>query len=349
MPAPLVPIALGAAKSLAPWYAGMGAAGMGMFYGGLRGMGIDPLAGRGETMNERRGLTPAGAAPRAAARGEFQGPAFGNVQGNPRVGGGNAGRSTAAQWMQPAPAPAAQGNPRLPGGRNVAIVTPRSQAQNRALDQAAQNAGMPAWNWKAEENAAVFQAAEERAKAAAAAREAQGGRGYITADNLPTAMDHSQGEYWQGADMKAWAAANPELAKQAMARAGYDPQAQQAQNLQGLAAAAARPPVAAPGVAQGSEWSFANSPNPAVQPLAAAAAAVPGYDIETMRGPDFAAPPQAPSMPLTRDESFPVPNGSVLPGGGQVIDDAAQERLRLYMQRIKDMNPSEWNWGRRVH
>jgi hypothetical protein len=151
------------------------------------------------------------------------------------VGGGNAGASQppapAPQLRPPAPrpgpggwAPAAQQNPRLPAGRNVAIVNPRSQAQNRALDQAAQNAGLPAWNWKAAENEAVFKAAEAREQAAIAAREAQGGRGYITADNLPGALDQGKAEYWQGADMKAWAAANPELAKRAMARAGYSPQ-----------------------------------------------------------------------------------------------------------------------------
>ena len=122
-------------------------------------------------------------------------------------------------------APAAQQNPRLPAGRNVAIVTPRSQGQNRALDQAAQNAGLPAWNWKAEENAAMLQAAQARESAAMAAREAQGGRGYVTADNLPGTLDQSQAAYWQGADMQAWAAANPKLAQAAMARAGYNPQA----------------------------------------------------------------------------------------------------------------------------
>jgi hypothetical protein len=125
-------------------------------------------------------------------------------------------------------APAAQQNPRLPAGRNVAIVTPRSQGQSRALDQAAQNAGLPAWNWKAEENAAMLQAAQARESAAMAAREAQGGRGYITADNLPGALDQSQAAYWQQADMQAWMNAsesNRKLAERAMARAGYNPQA----------------------------------------------------------------------------------------------------------------------------
>jgi hypothetical protein len=204
------------------------------------------------------------------------------------VGGGNAGASrssgTAPQLRPPAPqlrppaprprpgdwAPAAQQNPRLPAGRNVAIVNPRSQAQNRALDQAAQNAGLPAWNWKAAENEAVFRAAQSAGEAAEAARQAQVGRGYLSAapalgtgveagsrgdyetpdpslsfstdgaggvtplrtrstlsSGLPAVLDQSKAEYWQRADMQAWANAsegNRKLAERAMARAGYSPQ-----------------------------------------------------------------------------------------------------------------------------
>ena len=192
-----------------------------------------------ESPAERRGLStptqrPIGNLP-PSARVPSQYPA-----GVPTgVGGGNAGASTAAQWAPSAPSPAprpqpsgwspaAQQNPRLPAGRNVAIVNPRRQAENRALDQAAQNAGLPAWNWKAEENAAILKAAEERGQGAMAAREAQGGRGYITADNLPGTLDQSQAAYWQQADMQAWMNAsegNRKLAERAMARAGYNPQA----------------------------------------------------------------------------------------------------------------------------
>jgi hypothetical protein len=158
----------------------------------------------------------------------------------------------------------------LPAGRNVAIVNPRSQAQNRALDQAAQNAGLPAWNWKAAENEAVFGAAQSAGEAAEAARRAQGGRGYLSAapalgsgveagsrgdyetpdpslsfstdgaggvtplrtrstlsSGLPAVLDQSKAEYWQRADMQAWANAsegNRKLAERAMARASYSPQ-----------------------------------------------------------------------------------------------------------------------------
>jgi hypothetical protein len=277
------------------------------------------------------------------------------------VGGGNAGASRAAQWTPPASppvprsqpigwSPAAQQNPRLPAGRNVAIVNPRRQAENRALDQAAQNAGLPAWNWKAEENAAIFKAAEERGQGAMAAREAQGGRGYITANNLPAALDQSQAAYWQGADMQAWAAANPELAKRAMTRAGYDPQAA---TLQGLTAAAAQAPASGPGAMNGAEWSLTNSPSGANAPLAAAAAAAPSYDLSGMSGPDFVAPAPAPAQafqgPLpTPDQSFPLTTGSVVPGVERVIDDPAQAQLQGYLQRIKNLNPTEWNFSRRA-
>jgi hypothetical protein len=293
----------------------------------------------------------------------------------------------------------------------VAIVTPRHQAQNRALDQAAQNAGLPAWNWKAEENKAVFDAVEARGRVATAARQEQGGRGYITGENLPGALDQSKAEYWQSADMQAWAAANPELAKRAMARAGYNPQQG---TLPALAAAAAQAPASGPGAMNGPEWSFAKpageltgqlargaaavpgydagamsgpdfqAPAPAAtswrvqemampasgpgasvgtdwsftkpsgpvtQPLAAAAAALPGYDINAMSKPDFtpvpaAAPAQ--TMALAQDQQFPLTPGSVLPGGGPAIDDQAQARLQDYLQRIKNLNPTEWNFSRRA-
>jgi hypothetical protein len=249
--------------------------------------------------------------------------------------------------------PAAQQSPRLPAGRNVAIVNPRRQAENRALDQAAQNAGLPAWNWKAEENAAILKAAEERGQGAMAAREAQGGRGYITADNLPGTLDQGQAGYWQQADMQAWMNAsegNRKLAERAMARAGYDPQAA---TLQGLTAAAAQAPASGPGAMNGSEWSLTNSPSGPNAALAAAAAAAPNYDLSGMNGPDFAAPAPAPAQafqgPLpTPDQSFPLTTGSVVPGVERVIDDPAQAQLQGYLQRIKNLNPTEWNFSRRA-
>jgi hypothetical protein len=191
-----------------------------------------------ESMNERRGLTPTrrpmGNLP-PSARVPSQYPA-----GVPTgVGGGNAGASTAAQWNPSAPptppssppgswAPAAQRNPRLPAGRNVAIVNSPQRARNRALDNAAQNAGLPAWNWEAEENAAMLRAAESRGRAAATARgdtfDSKGmitsrGGGYLSRADMPAASNPREDAYWAQGDMAAWARANQGLAM----RQGWDP------------------------------------------------------------------------------------------------------------------------------
>jgi hypothetical protein len=222
MPAPLLvgPALYGAGLISGGLKTAAGVLGLGGTYAALRGAGINPLGGRAESMAERRGLTPPPRRPIAnlppSARVPSQYPA-----GVPTgVGGGNAGASLASQWS-----PTAQQNPRLPAGRNVAIVNPPQRAQNRALNIAAQNAGLPAWNWQADENSAMLKSAQARGTAAAAAREAQGGRGYITADSMPASLDQSKADYWQGADMAAWAAANPELARRAQERAGFTPAA----------------------------------------------------------------------------------------------------------------------------
>jgi hypothetical protein len=180
------------------------------------GLGGAILGSMGRPGTARMSLLGGDAVP--SARKPYYGPAFGDPGGNPQVGGGNAGASLASQWS-----PTAQQNPRLPAGRNVAIVNPPQRAQNRALSIAAQNAGLPAWNWQADENSAMLESAQARGTAAAAAREAQGGRGYITADSMPASLDQSKADYWQGADMAAWAAANPELARRAQERAGFTP------------------------------------------------------------------------------------------------------------------------------
>jgi hypothetical protein len=182
------------------------------------GLGGAILGSMGRPGTARMSLLGGDAVP--SARKPYYGPAFGDPGGNPQVGGGNAGASLASQWS-----PTAQQNPRLPAGRNVAIVNPPQRAQNRALNIAAQNAGLPAWNWQADENSAMLESAQARGTAAAAAREAQGGRGYITADSMPASLDQSKADYWQGADMAAWAAANPELARRAQERAGFTPAA----------------------------------------------------------------------------------------------------------------------------
>jgi hypothetical protein len=181
----------------------------------------------------------------------------------------------------------------------VTITTPRHRAENRSLDAAAQQAGLPAWNWQAEENKAMLQAAQGRRDAAMTQREAQGGRGYITADNLPAELDKSRAEYWQGADMQAWAAANPKLAQAAMTRAGYDPQAA---NLAALSAAAAPAPVSGPGAAAGSEWSPANSPTGMGAPLATAVSAGPAPGFDGVTGPEFSMPSPNPGLEFASEQ-----------------------------------------------
>jgi hypothetical protein len=262
MPAPLLvgPALYGAGLISGGLKTAAGVLGVGGTYAALRGAGVNPLGGRAESMAERRGLTPPPARGDRRSDGRFYtGPEHGwqsaptarkhgllgsevlgdaafperpapprrNVQwqdvmfGNSVPAGANStGAANPGQWS-----PTAQQNPRLPAGRNVAIVNPPQRAQNRALNIAAQNAGLPAWNWQADENSAMLESAQARGTAAAAAREAQGGRGYITADSMPASLDQSKADYWQGADMAAWAAANPELARRAQERAGFTPAA----------------------------------------------------------------------------------------------------------------------------
>jgi hypothetical protein len=86
---------------------------------------------------------------------------------------------------------------------------------------------------------------------------------------------------------------------------------------------------------------------------AAAAAAEPGYDFAGVTGPDFAAPAPASAVAFQGslpgpDDRFPLTSQSVVPGGGQALDDPAQARLQDYLQRLKNLNPAAWDWNRRV-
>lgn len=183
MPAPLLvgPALWGAGIVSGGLKAGAAALGLGGGYAALRGMGVNPLAGGAQNMYDRRGLTRPGS--KASNRYAYPaGPAFGGDQqnfpnGRGKVGGGNAGASIQPPARRnPAPPP-----PPPPGSSNVPIVNPPSRARNAALSRAAQQAGLPAWNWQAEENAAMLRAAQEAGQAAQAARAAQGGRGYLSA------------------------------------------------------------------------------------------------------------------------------------------------------------------------
>jgi hypothetical protein len=330
------------------------------------------------------------------------------------VGGGNAGGSRAGQWSRP-PAPRqppppgnqplsgpAQQNPRLPAGRNVAIVNPPQRARNRALSNAAQNAGLPAWNWQAEENRSMFEAAEAAGQAAAAARQAQGGRGYLpamspgegwnapTADQavmtaqaagaldglrpgatsseavlagqaagafdggigrsgpapaaLPDISNPATQAYRNRADIRTWEAANPLLAQRLWERSGSA--TPPAANLAAMTTAAAQSPS---GDFSGNpNWTFNAPAAGRMERLTAAAADQPGFNLANVTGGDFRPGPALSNFDMagvTQDTSFPVPAGNVLPGGAAPIDDAAQERLRGYLQRIKQAPPAAWNWN----
>ena len=131
------------------------------------------------------------------------------------IGGGNAGAS-----IQPVVQPASNTTAVvLPGSRNVAIVNGPERARNYAVSAAAQQAGLPAWNWQADENRSIRQAATSAGEAAAAARSA--------GQSLPNEANANRQEYWQPggrgslADMQAWAAANPALAARLKQRSGY--------------------------------------------------------------------------------------------------------------------------------
>ena len=131
------------------------------------------------------------------------------------IGGGNAGAS-----IQPVVQPASNTTAVvLPGSRNVAIVNGPERARNSAVSAAAQQAGLPAWNWQADENRSIRQAATSAGEAAAAARSA--------GQSLPNEANANRQEYWQPggrgslADMQAWAAANKGLADELKERSGY--------------------------------------------------------------------------------------------------------------------------------
>lgn len=136
------------------------------------------------------------------------------------IGGGNAGASI--QLPQRTPIVQRDSNATavvLPGSRNVTIVNGPERARNSAVSAAAQQAGLPAWNWQADENRSVREAAMSAGEAATAARSA----GQPLADQAnPNRQEYFEpGGRGSLADMQAWAAANPALAARLKQRSGY--------------------------------------------------------------------------------------------------------------------------------
>jgi len=289
----------------------------------------------------------------------------------------------------------------------VAIVNPPERARNRALNIAAQNAGLPAMRW--ESGVAEFDAAKTAGEAAAAARAAQGGRGYLsatapasartttddaillaqgagaldglkagaTADDallagqaagafdrgmggqrpaaaLPDASNPATQAYWDRADIRAWANAsegNRKLAENLQRRVGFTP-APAAQMVPQMAAAAATAPTGDFSEPANRNWAFNPPQAGQMERLAAAAADQPNFNLAGVTGGDFrpgltpaAAPAGFDAAGVDQMPQFQAPSGNVLPGGADPIDEAAQARLQDYLQRIKNLNPQQWNFG----
>lgn len=117
--------------------------------------------------------------------------------GSELTGGFGSGVAAAATVAPPAPAllaPGAAPAPRVVsapaapapaalGARNVPIVTDGSRSRNAAASAAMQQAGLPAWRW--DQNPSLRDAAQAAGEAAAAARGAQSGRGYLSGGGMP--------------------------------------------------------------------------------------------------------------------------------------------------------------------
>lgn len=302
----------------------------------------------------------------------------------------------APAWRQPVNGPAQQ-NPRLPAGRNVAIVNPPERARSRALNIAAQNAGLPAMRWAP--GVAEFDAADAAGRAAAAARAAQGGRGYLGASpagatalieagsrgdyeipdpalsfstdgagnavamplaasgGLPDTSNPASQAYWDRADIRAWANAsegNRKLAENLQRRVGFTP-APAAQMVPQMAAAAATAPTGDFLEMANRNWAFNPPQAGRMERLAAAAADQPNFNLAGLTGGDFRPGPPSAAAPANFNAAgtnempqFRVPPGNVLPGGVDPIDEASQARLQGYLQRIKSMNPPQWDFSRGV-
>lgn len=167
---------------------------------------LDAARRRGDMGATRGGGRPIGSLP-TSARVPSQYPA-----GVPTgIGGGNAGGSRAASAPPPPPrqvsrvAPIFQAPPPPPPGQgNVARPVTGRGGRERAYTAMVQQAGLT------QEQA---DAAQTRGQAALQYR--QGGA------PAPEILDPSQQEYWDQADIKAWASANKSLADKLKAKHGY--------------------------------------------------------------------------------------------------------------------------------
>lgn len=237
-----------------------------------------------------------------------------------RAGGGDAGGATGDKGVPRIPPPAAPPLP-SPGGGNTQLLTRVAgpSARDRAVNNAAQQGGLGPINWSA--GNAEFDAAVAAGKAAATARAAQGGRGVLSGDALPDTSNPATQAYWDRADIKAWANANPKLAEALMAKHGFTPGVAAAGLPQMSAQAGAGTQFAMPGEAPVSP-DFAAMPNKLVDPFGGASAAAgnfsPAGELSgDVTGMDWASMDPQARMRLTSLAREAAAPPAVAPAGGQ--------------------------------
>lgn len=145
-------------------------------------------------------------------------------QGRGRVGGGNAGASSAADWSGGA-APVANATP-VGYGAPPVVGTPAARTQRERVNEMLQNAGvqqpLPPMEdlkpfWAQAENKPMFDAAQAAGQAAQEAR----ARGPLEA--MPDTSNPASEAYWQRADIQEWARANSKLAARLREQKGLPP------------------------------------------------------------------------------------------------------------------------------
>lgn len=295
-------------------------------------------------------------------RPQMYGPAFGSTPRTGRVGGGNAGASTDAQWPASLKGPqfaSGGGTGLLPGNTSTPMVTGGASTRARAVSTAAQNAAqakVPGWNWN--DHQAMRDAAMGAGRAAAQARGdtvddkgyiTRAGGGYLSGDALPATSDPSQDAYWARADMAAWAQANKALAM----KQGWDPNRNYAAGGGTLDALSARAAQAPAGDFSGAGTAFRGDlpQSGALGAAAAAAATPPGIDPSVLGYRKVFDPNQMAGFHMATNEAWNRTVGDSAPATTATAFQATQEQLNAapefsadpeaqrlvgsYLQRIK--------------
>jgi hypothetical protein len=267
--------------------------------------------------------TRSAAARRQALRreGPMYGPAFGNTPNTGRVGGGNAGASTAAQWPANLKGPGS-----VAPGQETTPITGNFSGGSRAavaIQNAAQGAKVgglgvaaPAWSWG--DNPAMRDAAMAAGQAAAEARGdtigdngmiSQRGGGYLSRDQLPAASNPANDAYWARADMNAWANANKALAAQQGWVEGRDYSAASRQLVDPAQSYQVQPPLPEGFNPQAANFQVDPSA-PAAPPIGA------NFGQTALPGAGMGNPAQVPFNPAVTEAVAPPAQDPASSGGG---------------------------------